>query len=56
MYALIGFVPEVYFDTTIGTINFTIYIDMVIIIISSLDTPASISFNFDTESVAANPI
>lgn len=55
-YALIGFVPEVYFDTTRGTTNFTKYNDIFIIIMSSLDTPASISLSFDTASVAANPI
>jgi len=54
-YALIGFVPEVYFDTTRGIINLTIYIDIVITIMSSFGTPASISFNFDTASVAENP-
>lgn len=56
MYALIGFVPEVYFDTMRGTIILTMYMDIVIIIMSSLDIPASISLRFDTESVAENPI
>jgi len=56
IYALIGFVPEVYFDTMRGTIILTMYMDIVIIIMSSLDIPASISLRFDTASVAANPI
>lgn len=55
-YALIGFGPEVYFDTTKGKINLTKYIDVFIINILSFGIPASISFRFDATSVAENPI
>lgn len=53
---LIGFGPEVYFPTASGKIAFTTYMAVFIIIISSFDTPASISFRTDTLSVAAKPI
>lgn len=55
MYILIGFGPEVYLAITRGKIIFATNIDVFIIIMSSFDTPASISFNGDTLSVAANP-
>jgi len=55
MYILIGFGPEVYLAITRGKMIFATNIDVFIIIMSSFDTPASISFNGDTLSVAANP-
>jgi len=55
-YRLIGFGPEVCFAIVRGNIIFATNIDVFIIIMSSFDTPASISFKGDTLSVAANPI
>lgn len=54
-YRLIGFGPEVCLAIMRGKIIFATYIDVFIIIMSSFDTPASISFKGDTLSVAANP-
>lgn len=55
-YKLNGFGPEVYFAIINGIIIFTTYIAVLITIMSSFDTPASISFKVDILSVAANPI
>lgn len=44
-----------YLDTKIGMINFTAYMPVTVIIMSSLDIPASINFKFDAASVPENP-
>jgi len=44
-----------YLDTKIGIINFTAYMPVTVIIISSFDIPASINFKFDAASVPENP-
>lgn len=54
-YMLIGFGPDVYLATASGIIMLTTYIIVCIIIMSSLDTPSSISFKTERLSVAANP-
>jgi len=55
-YKLIGFGPVVYLVMKIGRHIFRTNIAVVIIIMSSLDTPASISFKFVTDSDVDNPI
>lgn len=45
-----------YFVTKTGTMISIRSMNIAIIVMSSLDTPASISFRFDTASVAENPI
>lgn len=52
---LIGFVPEVYFDVINGIINFIKHIAVLMIAMSSFDTPASMSFKYVTFSVTENP-
>lgn len=47
--------PLMYFDRKIGIINFIAYMPVTVIIMSSLDTPASINFKFDGPSIAENP-
>lgn len=44
-----------YFDRKIGKVNFKAYMPVTVIIMSSLDTPASINFKLDRLSVAENP-
>jgi len=44
-----------YLDTKIGMISFTACMPITVIIISSLDIPASINFKFDAASVPENP-
>jgi len=46
----------IYLVINIGIANFPTYITVVIIIMLSLDKPASINFKIDTDSVAMNPI
>lgn len=55
-YKFIDFGPEEYFAIMSGTIMLTPDIVESIMAMLSFDTPASMSFKIDTESVAANPI
>lgn len=55
-YMLIGFGPVVYFDAMRGINIFTTDMDVLIIAMSSFETPASMSFKDVTLSVTQNPI
>lgn len=52
---LIGFGPEVCFAVTSGISTFIMHIAVVIIAMSSVDTPESRSFKYVTLSVTENP-
>lgn len=54
-YKFIGFALEVYLVMTRGKTIFIRSTRIFIIMMSSLDTPASINFKFDTASIAAYP-
>jgi len=47
--------PVMYLDTKIGMINFIAYMPVTVIIMSSLDMPASTNFKLDALSIAENP-
>lgn len=55
-YILIGSGPVVYFDAMRGISIFTTDMDVMMIAMSSFDTPASMSFKDVTLSVTQNPI
>lgn len=54
-YILIGFGPDVNFAVTRGMNIFIMLMIVLIIVMSSFDTPASISFKDVTVSVTQNP-
>lgn len=54
-YMLIGFGPEVYFAVNSGISIFTTNIAVLITVILSFDTPASMSSKYVTVSVTQNP-
>lgn len=54
-YKFIGLALEVYLVMMKGKKIFIRSTRIFIIVISFLDTPASINFKFDTASIAANP-